>query len=231
MPAIDTAAAPSTTAAPSSGASTTAALAASTARPAMCPLAAIGGGATDITTKPGDFDGNGVSDTLRAYKLTGQWHLRVELAGGASGADLIVSGIDPSTGLKAVGGFNLDGNIADEAFAIVGTGASTTLIGIFAFTNCKLVRVTQNGRETTFAIGASAQRRSGLRCVPGTALQALGAAVMPNTSTPFTASRTIFNLVGSNLVEANISPPETYAATDPMLAPFGRFDCGSLSLN
>jgi len=213
---------------------TTATAAPSTSRPGTtgaCPLAAIGGGATEVTAKPGDFDGNRVADTLRAYKLTGQWHLRVELAGGTSGGDLVVPDVDPATGLKAVGGFNIDENLADEAFAIVGSGASTTEVAIFTFTNCKLARVTANGRTIVFVIGATAQRRSGLSCVTGTALQVLSATAPPNTGTPFTASRTTFDLVGSDLVQANTSPPEMYGLDDPRLAPFARFDCGSLSLS
>lgn len=208
---------PSTTPAPGSGADT-------------CPLPAIGGGVTGVTTKPGNFDGNGAADTLRAYKVTGEWHLRVELDGGPSGDDLVVD-LDPSTGLKAVGGFNVGGNSADEAFAIISSGASATSHGIFTFTDCNLVQVGASDRRTTFLVEATAERRTGLRCVAGTALEILNAEVRPRTTTPFTATRTTFNLVGSDLVRANSSPEETYAVGDPRLEPFGRFDCGSLSLN
>jgi len=224
--------APTTTAA--SAGTVTTRLTPTTVRPppttAAGPLAGIGAGATDITTKPGDFDGNGVADTLRAYKLGGNWHLRVELAGGG-GYDLAVTGIDQVNGMRAIGGFNLNDNIADEAFATVGSGASSTFLGIFVFTNCQLVRVTQSGNVLTFEVGASAQRRSGLGCVSGTALQTLSASAPPTTGTPFTGTRTTYDLVGSNLIEANLSPQETYGVNDPLLAPFGRFSCGSLSLS
>lgn len=208
---------PSTAAAPGSG-------------DVRCPQPAIGGGVTGVTTKPGDFDGNGVADTLRAYNVTGQWHLRVELDGGPSGDDLVVD-VDPSTGLKAVGAYNVGGNVTDEAFAIISSGASAHSLGVFTFNNCKLVPVTANGRRTTFVVEATAERRTGLRCVAGTALEVLNAEQTPRTTTAFTTNRVAFNLVGTNLVQANISSPETYAASDPRLEPFGRFDCGSLSLN
>ncbi|MGI8806376.1 MAG: hypothetical protein ACR2KK_00705 [Acidimicrobiales bacterium] len=216
-PGTEATGSPGATAAPGSGA-------------VRCPLPALGGGVIDATTKPGDFDGNGVADTLRTYKVTGEWHLRVELDGGQSGDDLVVPA-DPSSGLKAVGGFNVGGNVADEAFAIVSSGASATSIAIFTFTNCKLVQVGANDRVTTFLVEALPDRRSGLRCVAGTELQVLNAAVRPRTTTPFTATRTTFKVIGSALVRASVSPEETYAADDPRLVPFGRFDCGSLSLN
>lgn len=230
-----TTAAPSATAAPASGTSVTTRLTTTTARPATnsatCPLAAIGAGATDVTTKPGDFDGNGVADTLRTYKLGSTWHLRVELAGGASGHDLVVPGVDPGTGLKAVGGFNLDENQSNEAFVVIGGGASTTLVAIFVFNNCQLTRVTEMGNAATFPVGASAQRRTGLSCVLGTALQTLSASAPPNTGTPFTGTRTTYDLVGSDLVQANVSAQETFAMNDPAGAVFSRFTCGSLSLS
>lgn len=227
--------APTTTAAPTSGTSATTRLTTTTARPATntatCPLAAMGGGATDVTTKPGDFDGNGVADTLRAYRLATDWHLRVELAGGGSGYDLVVPGIDAVSGLKAVGGFNLGGGPADEAFAVVAGGASMTFVGIFVFTNCQLIRATELGNVTSYGIGASAQQRSGLRCVAGTALQVLAAQPAPNTGAPLTAVRTNFDLVGSSFVQAGAPTQETLGLNDPLLAAFSKFDCGSLSLN
>jgi len=229
---------PPTTAAPTTTAASTSATTrqtTTTARPVAntqsCPLSAIGGGATDVTTKPGDFDGNGVVDTLRAYKLGSDWHLRVELSGAASGHDVVVPGVDPGTGLKAVGGFNLDENQSNEAFVVIGSGASTTLVAIFVFKNCQLTRVTEMGNAATFQVGASAQNRSGLSCVQGTALQTLSASAPPNTGTPFSGRRTTYDLVGSDLVQANVSPQETFGLNDPGLAPFSRFTCGSLSLN
>ena len=194
-----------------------------------CPLPALPGGVSGVTTKPGDFDGNGVVDTLRAYSVGGEWHLRVELAGGRSGDDLVVD-VDPATGLKAVGGFNLGGTAAEEAFATVSSGLQASTIAVFAFTNCNLDQVTVNGRAATFLVEAAADRRTGLRCVAGTGLQVLNAEQRPRATT-FTTNRVMFNLVGSTLTQASVSPPETYAADDPMLAPFARFDCGSLSLS
>jgi hypothetical protein len=121
--------------------------------------------------------------------------------------------------------------VADEAFAIVSSGASASSVGVFTLVNCTLVPVAANGRRTTFVVEATADRRTGLRCLAGSALQVLNAERMPRTTTGFTTNRVTFTLEGSNLVQANVSPPETYAANDPELAPFGRFDCGSLSLN
>jgi hypothetical protein len=203
--------------------------AAAGAAAARCPLPPLPGGVSGVTTKAGDFDGNGVADTLRAYSVGGEWHLRVELAGGQSGDDLVVE-VDPATGLKAVGGFNLGGSGADEALATVSSGPVAASIAVFAFTDCNLDQVTVNGRTATFVVEATAERRTGLRCVAGTGLQVLNAEQRPRTTT-FTTNRVTFNLVGSTLTQVNASAPETYPAGDPMLAPFGRLDCGSLALS
>lgn len=196
----------------------------------MCSLASVGAGATNVTTKPGDFDGNGTPDVLRAYKLGNDWHLRVELGGGAGGSDLIVPGIDPVSGMKAVGGFNLNDTVAEEAFAVVGSGASTTLVGIFVFANCSLVRVTENGNPASFAVGASVLNRSGISCVQGGALQTLSATAPPNTGTPFTVARQTWDVVGTALVFVKVTQ-STIASNDPALAASAKFDCGGLSLS
>lgn len=226
--ATPTTATPTTTAAPASSTTATTARATTTTG-VSCPVPAIGAGATDVTTKPGDFDGNGAADVLRAYKLGPNWHLRAELAG-AGGSDVVVPGVDSVSGLKALGGFNLNDTVADEAFAIVGSGASTTLVGIFAFVNCQLVRVTEMGNAATFTVGASVQRRSGISCVQGGALQVLSASTPPNASAPYTLVRQTYDVVGSALMSANTSQT-ILAANDPALAAASKFDCGSLTLN
>ncbi len=221
---------PTTEAAP-----TTAALPTSTTAPTTtiaaprCGQPAVGAGATSVTTKSGNFDGNGAADTLRAYKLGDEWHLRVELDGGTAGGDVVVPGVDPGSGLKALGGFSLDENFVDEAFAVVGAGASSTLVGIFVFKDCALIRVTEKGSPAALSVGASVLNRSGISCVLRTALQTLKDTAPPATGTPFTVVRSTYDLVGSTLVLANTSQT-TIDSNDPALAPSAALDCGQLSL-
>lgn len=232
----DTAAPASTTTSPAPSSTTspppTAATGptATTAAPGACPLAALPAGAGSATVKMGDFNGDKLADTLRSYKLGNDWHLRVELAGGTTGDDVVVAGADAGTGVKAVGGFNIDENLADEAFAVVGGGASTTIVGLFVFAKCALVRVTEKGVPAGFPVGASVLNRSGVSCVPGTAIQALRGTAPPATGTPFAVVRSTYDLAGTTLVLANTSQA-SIAAGDPALAPSAAFDCGGLTLD
>lgn len=224
-------AASSTTAPPATATTPTPAstAVATTSTTVACTLAPIGAGATNVTSKPGDFDGNGTPDTLRAYLLGNDWHLRVELSSGG-GADAVAAGVPSISGLKAIGGYNIDANLRDEAFAVVGSGAATAIVGLWTFANCQLTRVTVNGQPAEFPVGATVQNLSGLSCVQGTALQALKAQLAPSGTT-FNVQRMTYDLVGNTLVLANTPPTTAVPAGDPSLAPFGRLTCGALALN
>ncbi len=203
--------------------------AAITSTTVACALAPIAASANSVTSKPGDFDGNGAADTLRAYQLGAEWRLRVELAGGG-GADIAVPGVAPVSALKALGGYNIDANLRDEAFAVVGSGASTAIIGLWTFANCQLTRVTVGSQPAEFPVGATVQNQSGLSCVQGTAIQALKAQLAPS-GTMFNVQRMVYDLVGNTLVLGNTPPLAALAPGDPNLAPYSRFACGSLTLN
>jgi hypothetical protein len=233
--ATTTSEATTTTGASSTSTSTTAVTAngrpVTTTTPAVpCPLAPVPAGVTGVATRSGDFDGDRTADTLRAYKAGEDWHLRVELAGGNTGGDVVVSGVQPQTGLKPVGGFDIGGNKGDEAFAVVGSGASTDILGLFVFSGCTLIRVTAGGTPAELTVGASALNRSGVSCVLGTALQTLKATAPSDTGTPFAVVRSTYDLVGSVLRLANMSQA-TIAASDPGLTSSATLDCGRLSLS
>jgi len=143
--------------------------------------------------------------------------------------DVTVANVGAGEAVKAVGGFNIDSDLTDEVFATVGSGAYTTLVGLWKVTGCQLARLTVKGELATFPVGASALNRVGLRCVAGTAVQALE--TQGNSSgTVFTGSLGNYDVVGNTLVLANSSPPQVLAATDPDLVPYGRLTCGALSL-
>lgn len=112
---------------------------------AACPMGPLNSGAADMTAKQVDMDGDNDADDLIAYRLGNDWHLRVELTSGG-GAEAVVPGIDPAVShLKALGSFDIGGGPTQEAFATVGAGASTDLIGIWTLDGCALQRVTLNG--------------------------------------------------------------------------------------
>jgi len=51
-----------------------------------------------------------------------------------------------------------------------------------------------------------------------------------NSGTQYRGTVSNYDVVGTALVLANTSPPQTMADTDPNLVAYGRFTCGSLRL-
>jgi len=196
---------------------------------AACPTVPLPSGASNQTTAPGSFDGDGQPDVLRAYQVSGAWRLRVELSAGGQ-VEVAVPNVGTGDAVKAVGGFNIDENLIDEAFATVGSGSYATHVGVWKGGGfCSIVRVTVNGQPSTFPVGASVGNRSGLRCVGGTALQALET-LANSAGTQYTGTIANYDVVGNTLVLANTSPPQVLASTDPALAAYGKLTCGSLTL-
>lgn len=194
----------------------------------VCPAKPFPPGATDVTMAAGSFDGDGHPDVLMAYRDAGAWHLRAQLSA-AGDADVVVPDVGIGDVVKAVGGFNVDADAIDEAFATVGSGAYTSTVGIWKVGGlCQLTRITIGGQPGSFPVGASVRNRTGLRCVAGTAMQTLGA--QSSNGTQYTGTVSNYDLVGTTLVLANSSPPQALADTDPGLVPYGRFTCGALML-
>ncbi|MDQ6726983.1 MAG: hypothetical protein M3066_12575 [Actinomycetota bacterium] len=195
---------------------------------AGCAAGALPAGATDVTSAAGNFDGDGKPDTLQAYKTAGVWHLRTQLTAGGN-TDAALPEVAATETVKALGGFNIDANLVDEAFATVGSGAYTTLVGIWQAAGCTLTRLTIKAERATFPVGASVRNRAGLRCVAGTAVQGLEAQSNAD-GTVFTGSIGNYDVVGTALVLANSSPPQTFGASDPAGLAYGQLTCGSLKL-
>lgn len=193
-----------------------------------CPSSPLPPTAASVTTAAGSFDGDGQPDVLKAYQAAGTWHLRVELSAGGD-VDVTVPNVGAGDAVKAVGGFNVDSGV-DEAFASVGSGGATTLVGIWkAGGFCQLTRMTVNGQPSTFPVGATVRNRSGLRCVAGTAVQVLES--QSTDGLQYTGTIANYDVAGNTLVLANTSPPQVLAAGDAALSPYGSFTCGNLKLS
>ncbi len=122
-----TAAVPTTTTSPSTTVRVT-----TTAGAESCPANPVPPGATMVTERPGsgDYDGDGHADGLRLYAVGGTWRLRAEPAGGG-GADVEIGPVRPGETVRPLGGADVNGDGVDEGFAIVGSGASTDVVGLF----------------------------------------------------------------------------------------------------
>lgn len=227
-PGVEASAGPSSTHTPAPSATQAALNPNANIQQAGCPVGALDAGAVDLTTKPGDFNADNDPDDLLAYRLGNDWHLRVDVTTGG-GADVLVPGIDPAVSpLKALGGFNIGGGPNEEAFAITGAGAATSIIGIWKFDNCALHRVTLDGNPAEFPVGATVVNLSGLMCLEAGALSVTSAV---HSGTDYTATRTDYDLVGTSLVARPPFPPSTFPDTDEAHIDFIEgLECGSMVL-
>ncbi|MDJ0952801.1 MAG: hypothetical protein QNJ81_03910 [Acidimicrobiia bacterium] len=136
-----------------------------TVPPSVCPLpAALPDGTLTFAGGSGDFDGDGNEDALLTYQASpDMWRVRIVFADGGGADAAIVEGMDFSPP-QPIGGHDVDGDGADEAFLTVGSGASTAEIGLFDIATCVASRITTGGVPAIFPVGASVGAVSGLSC-------------------------------------------------------------------
>ncbi len=135
--------------------------------PSVCPApAALADGTLTFSGGSGDFDGDGNEDTLLTYQASPDtWRVRVVFADGGGADAAIVEGMDFSPP-QPIGGYDIDGDGADEGFLTVGSGASTAQVGLFDIAACVASRITTGGVPAVFPVGGSVGSVSGLSC-PG----------------------------------------------------------------
>ena len=237
MPPISTSAADAVTTTAPAAVTTTRAGGATTTTVAgrrSCPARALPAGATDVVEKPGsgDYDGDGAADGLRSYRAGGMWHLRVEPAGGGA-ADLVVGEVAPGQAVSALGGARVDGDRGDEAFAIVGSGASTTIVGLFVLRSCALEWATLNGDKAAFPVGGSVGSGGGLSCQQPDRVvvyeTVLDQAATGSGEPVYAGTATTYRLTGATLARVS-SATATLKTGDPDYLRYRSFACGSLRL-
>lgn len=193
---------------------------------AACPTGpAVPAAAADVTSGPGDFDGDARPDRVSTYRLAGggAWRVRVELlSGGSAEAELPAS----AEGVKALGGARLDVGPADAALVVTGSSAAGPKVGLFVLASCNLQRVTLAGAPAEFPVQSTANAKNGLAC------QAAGLVVYSATSSngqTYQASTVSYLLEGALLDEVHRNTTQL-GATDQALTAYGAFTCGTLKL-
>ena len=206
---------------------------ATTAAPApACPANAIAGTPADVTEGTGDFDGDGKGDVLKAYRLGSTWHLRAELAAGGA-ADTTVTPMGPAA-VKAIGGANL-GRPNHVAFATVGSGASTVIVGLYFLRSCQLGQVVNEEAAARFPVGASVGNQSGVECADhgsdGTQ-NLLWHEATSNDGTIYRATTKVYAFSGESIatVAPGVVGPSNIAAGSPGFSKYSTLTCGSLKL-
>ena len=197
-------ASPTTTSAP--GASSTTA-----ARPTTTESGADGAcpagdsvppaGATDVSEVSADVDGDGNDDRALAFRDPAG-RVAVELAAGGTA---VVDAGGPTAGaspLSLLGGADLGGD-GETLLAVVGSGASVNLVGLFQFVECAISRVTDEaGRPIELPVGGTVTHGDGLRCSSGP--EGAGLTRLSATSSDgviFETTETRYRVDGNTLVE------------------------------
>jgi hypothetical protein len=182
--------------------------------------------ATDPTAIAVDLDLDGVADDVRTYFTPGEgrWRIRVEWAGGGA-TEQVIGDSSGGAPARAVGPHDVDGDGTPELFAIVGSGAATVLVGLYDVAGCELARVTLDGEEVSFPVGATVQHASGLSCGPFGDLDRLFADFVADDT--FEGGVEPFTLSGSELT-AGFGDGATFSAEEA--GALAVFDCGTLQL-
>lgn len=82
--------------------------------PAGCPAAApVSSGVTVTAIEAVEIDGDTVLDTMATYLEGEEWHLLVDVGAGGS-TDVVVPDVSPVTGAVGMGGFDIEGDGAEE---------------------------------------------------------------------------------------------------------------------
>lgn len=139
---------------------------ATTAVEGSCPdEAPVPAGATDVQSAPVAFDGDGdgLDDELTVFRDGGTWWVQVAWAAGGSGAVAID---DADMGARPLGGFDLDGDGADEAWVAIAGPASGSLVGSFRVLGCGLWPILDagSGQPFVFPVTSSIGTFSGATC-------------------------------------------------------------------
>ncbi len=162
--ATTTAAAATTTAAETTTTSTST-TSTTTVPPTVFPVAPpLPAGTVTFATVGGDFDGDGNEDGMLTYQAgVDDWRLRIVFADGGGADSPVVEGEDFAPP-RPIGGFDIDGDGAEEVFVTVGSGASTVLVGFYDVAACVATRITEGGVPAAFPVGASIGNSSGIYC-------------------------------------------------------------------
>lgn len=125
---------------------------------------------TDVSEAEVNVDGDDDPDVATAYhadpdRSTG-WAIRVAFGNGDIVETTVGFGFPESIGVQSVGGADVDGDGRDEVFAVVGSGASVVIYGMFEVEPdaCTIEPIVGEGGPVEAAAGASVGALAGLRC-------------------------------------------------------------------
>jgi hypothetical protein len=203
----------------------------STTTTAACPPVEASGDVDGATKQEADVDGDGQPDVVRSFSDGDHVTLLVELAaGGGAAAEIAAS---DTTAVALLGAEVLDARFdgRDVIWVRVGSGAATTILGLYHLEGCALEAATfDDGQPVQLPIGGTVATASGARC--GSRLDPEADLLVYDASsvngTEYEITTTEYRWEEGMLVPSPVSAPTVSQSDDP--SEIVGFRCGDLSL-
>ena len=237
--AVTTTVAPTTTAvtttvAPTTTASTTTA-APTLGPPPLPPCPDLAGPAAGPVggTITLDANGNGYDDTVSTWfeAASDSWWLLMAWGNGGS-TEVMITDSSPVAAARPLGVVDLNGDGQYELFAIVDSGASAQIVGVFELGDCTVNRMTfsDSGAPAAFPVGASIGSLSGVACSSsGSAFSDIDALFATDDGTGmYDGGAQGYTVSGTQLVPG-FGDGAVFANFDEAAAAVAGFDCPPIS--
>lgn len=212
-----------TTAASTTTTSTTSTVAApteTTAAGPACPGEAIPAEVDAAAVLDADLDGDGGPEAVTTYLAAdGSWHLHADAVDGSAVDEPLATGPLDDAHVLTAGDLDADGRA--EVWVQVGTGAATTIVGLFHLDGCDFEPVGLDDQPAQFAVGGTVLLLQGVACGDDTVTH-LGAT--SEDGLVYTTLDLTYSLQGGQLVRTGDESGEV-DADDPDLEPYSTFDC------
>lgn len=193
--------------------------------PAACPEGRAPRGELREAPVPLDSDGDEAPDEVSVHVLE-PGTVEVVLAHGAGGRSVLeVADENVSTfadvRVTAVADVDDDGD--DDAWVVVGAGASVEIATLVLVDGCDLVRAEVDGRGSAFAFGASVGHLAGIECAEDGTFRTYEAENAGETA--YRGTMTTWSVGAGGTLEQTGTEPYEVDLADPGQARYTTLDC------
>ncbi|MGI9118807.1 MAG: hypothetical protein ACR2G7_01535 [Acidimicrobiales bacterium] len=160
-------------------------------------------GATEVNEVGADVDGDGQVDRVLGYRQPdGSGRVAVELAAGGTAA-VSAGGTDGAEPLSVLGGVALGGD-GETVLAVIGAGASVTVVGLFQFVECAVTLVSlPSGQPAELPVGGAITHGDGLACTGGAEGRLVHLSATSTDGDTFTTDDTAYRVDANTAIEVN----------------------------
>lgn len=176
---------------------------------------------TATAAAPGDLDGDGKADAVKASATL----VRVTLSGSGKIVTAAVHADSPAAP-EVLGTYDVDRDGRAELFLKTVQGASTSFATPYRYDGKVLHEIALNGSAAVLGFGGSAQHGDGFRCTPQGRIE-VRSAVADGAGSTYTVTTTTYRLTASDLVKVSSGSTKAPLASPEVQAAY-NLDCGSV---